>query len=119
MRYEVNKANAVTRNVKPSKTDQSATRDTDINVIVSAMLNQGREPGQGLQPVFTDLTQYPTDLRGMIEMARSLNAQMKKLPPQLQNLGPQQILALSPEALKRILTPPDEQTAKPSSEEKK
>lgn len=118
MKYQQNKADAVTRPVKPTKTDQSAGRDTDMNIIVGMMAKTGAAP-QPLQPTqFADLTVYPPDLRGMIEQARALSKHMRKLPPQLRNLGPEQLLALKPDELKNILTPA-EKPAEPSSEEKK
>lgn len=117
-RYRENKRNAITINTDPTMTDQSAEKDTDINIIVNHMIRTGEQGNAAVQPQqYADMTQFPKDLRGMIDMARSLKEHMKRLPPNLQNLGPEQLLALTPQQLHNILTPP-EQPATPEDEKK-
>lgn len=116
MNWSKNRVLARTINTEPTLTDQAAARDTDINVIVKSFKVTGMVPGKNEPGTYADFTAYPRDLREMMEMARGLRQQMQKLPPQLRNLGPEQLLALTPEQLKKILTP--EQTAKPTEETK-
>lgn len=105
MSYAINKARARTVTTKPSLTDQSQARETDINVIVGRFLKTGTAPG-GKPPIYGDFTQLDGDLREMIERARTLHKERAKLPKELQNLPIEELLALSPDKLKDILTPP-------------
>jgi len=103
--YRQNKLKAITYNRDPSLTDQAAARDTDINVIVKQFTVTQQAPGAPVPGIHGDFTNMPTDLREMIETARTLRKHMNRLPPQLRNLGPEQILALTPDRLRAILTP--------------
>jgi len=107
MNYQLNKARAKTRNNgKPSLTDQSQARDTDINVIVGRFLKTGTAPGANQAPLSGDFSKLPTDLRGMIETSRDLKKLRHKLPPELKDKPIEEILALQPHEITRILTPP-------------
>lgn len=102
-KYLANKARAETINTQPSATDQSQAEDTDVNVIVARYATTGQAPGAGKSPLPpADYTGMPRDLREMIETARSLKRHMEALPPQLRNLGPEQLLALTPEQLGQL-----------------
>lgn len=91
---------------EPTLTDQSQANDTDINVIVKRYGIHGQLPGAATPPMFGDFTQLPTDLRAMIEMARSLEERRADLPQQLREMPIEHILALQPDELTAILTPP-------------
>lgn len=104
-RYQINKEAAKYRSDKPSKTDQSQAAQTDINVIVKQFLTTGQIPNQK-QPFYADFSILPKDLRGMIDMSRSIRHFMKQLPKELQDMPREQLLSLTPEQLTTILTPP-------------
>lgn len=92
-----------------SLTDQAAAKHTDLNVIVSQFRITGQAPGNTLQPmVGADLSQVPEDLRGFIEQSRKLAEHRKELPVQLQNLPIEDLLGMTGEQFKAILTPPKE-----------
>lgn len=95
-----------TRTTKPTQTDQSAAKDTDINIIVARFLTTGQAPGKATPPVYADCTQYPEDLRDAIEKARSLQQHMQTLPQPLRGLALEELLALTPDQLTAKLTPP-------------
>lgn len=116
--YERNRALARTVNNEPTMTDQAAAKDTDINRIVASYKVTGQMPQAAAQPVYADFSELPDDLRGMMETAKQLRQHMDKLPPQLRNLGPEQLLALKGDDLKRILTPPVKQTDEKKGEQK-
>lgn len=106
-RYHENKHRAITKSAKPTLTDQSAAKDTDINIIVGQFLTHGHAPGNARQPIEdADFTKMPRDLRGFIEEARSLDEHKRKLPDQLKDMQVEEILRLTPEQLTTILTPP-------------
>jgi len=105
--WKKNKAKAVYRNTDPTLTDQSGARDTDINVIVGQFLKHGQVMGGAKKPMFgQDYSELPRDLRGFIEMGKDLETHRRNLPEQLQGIKTQDLLALTPEQLKNILTPP-------------
>lgn len=104
--YQRNRAKARTKTTQPSLTDQSQARETDINIIVGRMLHSGTAPGAFGQPISGDFTNLPTDLRGFIHTSRKLRLHLAKLPKQLHDLTPEQLLALTPAELKNKLTPP-------------
>ncbi|QXP08238.1 MAG: internal scaffolding protein [Arizlama microvirus] len=116
MNHEERRAKGRIIDNTPTMTDQSQAKDTDLNVIMKKYAVTGRVPGAPGQPIYGDFTNLPTDLRGMIEEARSIKERRKSLPPQLRDKPMEELLALTPEQLTTILTPP-EQPAKP--EEKK
>lgn len=103
--YARNKARARTRTTTPSLTDQSQAAETDINVIVGRFLRTGTAPG-GQTPMYGDFSQLDGDLRSMIERARTIHRERAKLPKELQNMPIEDLLALPPDKLTAILTPP-------------
>ncbi|WNK12988.1 MAG: internal scaffolding protein [Microvirus sp.] len=117
MNYQKNRIKARTVNHQPTLTDQAGARDTDINVIVKQFLVHGQMPGTTKQPIpDADFTRLPTDLRGFIDLGRSIQDNKAKLPPSLQGMSTDKLLALTPEELKIILAPPE--TEKPKEEPK-
>lgn len=118
MSYAINKAKARTITRKPSLTDQSQARDTDINIIVGRYLKTGTAPGAGQQPIYGDYSNLPTDLRGFLETSRTLHAHRHKLPEPLKNMTVEEILALTRDELTNILTPPATTPATPPGETK-
>lgn len=107
MKYQENKARAKTKNTEPTMTDQSAARETDINVIVQRYAVHGTMPGSAQQPISGDFTELPTDLRAMIEKTREVADLRKKLPKELRSMTMPELMALTPEQLKNKLTPPE------------
>jgi len=118
MSYAENKRRAKTRNGgKPSKTDQAASSETDMNVIVRQInkygqVNQTQHPGR-----IGDLTNFPQDLREAINQARSIKDLRRRLPEALQKREISELLTLSPDELTRILTPPAKPPAPPPGEQ--
>lgn len=104
--YYENRKRAATRNTKPTLTDQAGAKDTDINVIVGRMLKTNTVPGSASQPMYGDFADLPRDLAGFIQTARNLNTLQRKLPKELQDMKIEEMLALTPDKLKDILTPP-------------
>lgn len=104
--YQRNKEASKTRNTDPTLTDQSAAREADINVIVGRFTKTGMVPVAKLQPMAGDYSQLPTDLRGFIETARGLHDLRRKLPLELRDHSIEKLLALTPDELTKILTPP-------------
>lgn len=115
--YKINKAKSRTVNNQPTMTDQAGAKDTDINVIVGQFLVHGQMPGTTKQPIpDADFTNMPTDLRGFIDLGKTIEENKAKLPQQLHGMSVDKILSLTPEELKTILTPPE--TQKPNEETK-
>lgn len=112
MFYEKNRLRAKTRNTSPSETDQSSARDTDINVIVGRFVKTGMAPAAKNQPMAGDFSNLPTDLAGFINTAKTMKYLRNKLPPQLQDMKIEEIMALTPEQLTAKLTPPKEEDKK-------
>jgi len=104
-KYHENKARAVTFNNEPTLTDQAGHKETDINIIVGQYLTTGQAPGSRKQPMHGNFAKLPTDLRGMVETSRSIERPRTNLPAQLAKKPVEELLALTPEALTRILTP--------------
>lgn len=106
-RYHDNAKRAEHTNNEPTMTDQSQGYETDINVIVGkygiGQVTNGHEPGTGQ---YIDWTQFPRDLKEMIETARSLERHRAQLPEQLREMPINDILALTTEQLTNILKPP-------------
>lgn len=111
-----NKELAVTRDTTPTLTDQSQAKDSDINIIIKLMGHTGTVPGAKGEPMGGDFTGLPTDLRGFIEKAREINTLQRALPPQLNGKTLDELVKLTPDELKQILTPaptpPTEETPK-------
>lgn len=116
MSYAENKRRARTKTTTETLTDQSAAYETDRNVIVTRYMVHGQAPGALKQPMYGDFSQLPTDLRGFIEQARSIKRLRNKLPEQLRNIDTDALLRLTPDELKKILTPPAT-TPAPKTEE--
>lgn len=114
MNYQKNRQLARTTNTEPTLTDQSAAADTDINIIVRNYTVHGQVPGTSQEPMYEDWTQLPDDLRGFLELGRSLEDHHSKLPDSLKNLSLEALLALTPEELTNILKPAE----KPAEPEK-
>lgn len=114
MSYRTNKEAAKYRNTDPTETDQSQGHETDINVIVGrygiGQVASGNDPSSAM---YGDWTEMPTDLRDMIETARRLEEHRTSLPQQLKEMPIEQILALKPDELTNILTPPADPPANP------
>lgn len=106
MFYALNKANSRTKNTEPSLTDQSQARETDINVIVGRFGVSGQMPGTGANPMYGDFSNFPEDLRTMIETARSIDRLRGNLPDALKKKSIEELMALTPDELTNILTPP-------------
>jgi len=113
MGYYQNRQRARTQNNEPTMTDQSQAKDTDINVIVNQFMKTGQAPGAATQPMYGDFTQLPNDLRGMIELNRSMKDKRASLPPQLKDLALEELLALTPEALEAKLKPAEQPKEEP------
>lgn len=109
--YYENRKRARTVNSQPTLTEQSMARDTDINIIVSKFRITGRVPAAQQQPMAGDFTNLPTDLRGFIESARTIKDVRKQLPPQLREMPVEELLALTPDKLASILSPPQQETS--------
>lgn len=112
--YTYNKLAAVYDDDTPTLTDQSAERDTDINVIVNQFMRTGQLTEGATPRTQGDFTQVPNNLREMIELGRSISKHRSRLPEQLRGMTDNEILALTPDALRKILTPapapkPDEE----------
>lgn len=92
--------------VGETMTDQSQAHDTDINVIVKRYGVFGQAPGIDKEPIYGDFSDLPTDLRGFIEMGRTLDDERARLPEPLREMSMEELFALTPEKLTEILTPP-------------
>lgn len=104
--YRANKKAARFRSTMESKTDQSQARETDRNVIVARFLQHGQAPGSKNQPMFGDFSNLPRDLRGMIEMGRNMQGLRKSLPEGLRDKPLEELLRLTQDDIKKILSPP-------------
>lgn len=107
MNYQINKAKArIFNKGKPSLTDQSQAKDTDINVIVGRFIKTGAATAAPNAPMNGDFSNLPRDLRGIIEESRKLQQLRHKLPKELRDKPVEELLTLSPTELTSILTPP-------------
>lgn len=116
-RYTKQKQLAIYYSNEPTLTDQAGARDTDINVIVNMFTVHGQAPGTSREPIYSDLSNLPTDLRGLIELAQSLRYHQGRLPKELQNISAEELINLSPADIAARLTPVE--TDKPSNKEDK
>jgi len=107
--YQTNKARAVTCDYTPTMTDQAGARDTDINVIVGQYLVSGRVPGSKQEPIYEDFSDLPKDLRGFIEMGRSLHTHKARLPEQLRGIPVAELVRLTDEQIGAILAPKEKE----------
>lgn len=116
--YRRNKLNAVTMTDSPSLTDQSAAKETDINVIVATYGITGQ--ARGKQPIHgVDWTEHPQDLRDAFEKVRELSKLRGALPEALREHKIEELLALTDDQLAHILTPPPEKPAETPKEDPK
>lgn len=111
---EERRAAARTINNEPTETEQSSASETDLNVILKRYLQSGTVTGHGKEPMYEDWTEYPEDLRGFIEHARSAAKLRKQLPKELQGYSLEDLVKLTPDELTRILTPPAPPPDKPA-----
>lgn len=105
-RYKANKQDAVTFNREPTMTDQSQAENTDINVIVNQFLKTGQVQ-QGATPIYADFSELPDDLRGFIEVGRSIGRLEGELPEQLRGIPVHELVTMTNEQLLAKLAPPD------------
>lgn len=105
-RYKANKQDAITYNDEPTMTDQSQAESTDINIIVTQFLRTGHTPGQQ-PPIFADFASLPEDLRGFIDMGRSIEEHRGDLPEALRRIPLNDLVNMSDEQITAILTPPE------------
>jgi len=105
--YRKNKARAIFNNTDPTETDQSQAHETDINVIVAKYGIAGQANGNPNQGEYLDSTSLPEDLRGFIEMGRTLEDRRAELPEEIREMPIEQILQLREPDIARILAPPD------------
>lgn len=113
--YKANKERSKTVNKEPTMTDQSQAATTDINIIVNQFLRTGQAPN-GAAPIYADFTQLPDDLRGFIEMGRSINQHQQSLPKELQGIPLEELVTMTNAQITAILNPPATPPATPNGE---
>ncbi|QXP08229.1 MAG: internal scaffolding protein [Arizlama microvirus] len=111
-KWKANKADAVTFNTEPTMTDQSQAALTDINVIVTQFMKTGQVPTQR-NPIYGDFSQLPEDMRGFIEMGRSINELQSQLPEQLRGISAQELVGMTNEQINEILKPKEQPKEEP------
>jgi len=102
--YRANKARARFYNTQPSMTDQSQANDTDVNIIMKKYAVTGTAPGAPKAPMYIDMTNFPTTLRGVLEEGRKMGAYRRALPEQLRDKPIEELLMLTTEEIQTILT---------------
>lgn len=105
-----------TVNTEPTMTDQSQANDTDINVIVKRYGVHGTVPGTSAEARFEDLSNFPDNLRDVLDTAREIDTHLGRLPDQLKGKTLLELMALTPDDITNILTP--EPTPAPTEEKK-
>ena len=113
MYYQKNRLRAQFKNTKPTKTEQSGAKETDINVIIRRHLVTNQAPGSSKPLLAGDFTQLPRDLRGFLEVANSVERLKAKLPDELKGKTTAELLALTPNELTSILAKPTTPPATP------
>lgn len=116
MNYERNKAASRIRNSGKSMTDQSQAEATNINVIVRRFM--GQLPPPRAMPMTGDFTNFPTDLRTAIELAKSMRQAKARLPQQLRSLSDDELLKLSADDIAAKLKPADKPADTPADKPK-
>jgi len=114
--WRKNKELAITRDTTPTLCDQSQAKDADINIIIKMLGKTGTAPGAAGKPIYGDFTTLPTDLRGFIEKGREMEKLRQALPPQLRGKPTEELMGLTVEDVKKILTPAPKETPKEKSE---
>lgn len=112
-----NKNRGKTSQKKPTLTDQSGAKDSDLNVIVKKFISTATLPGTTKTAMYGDFTELAGDLRELIERTRAVEKLRGKLPEALQNLSMQDLVEMDPKALSDILKP--KPTEQPPAEEPK
>lgn len=112
--YRKNKIAAVYRDTTPTMTDQSQADETNVNIIMKKYRVTGLAPGAPKAPMYGDFTTLPYDLRELLEEAHKFPRYMDELPDALKGMALDEILALTPERLAAILTPPDQRANQPT-----
>lgn len=118
MNYHERARKLATRNTKPSLTDQSQAKHTDLHVIVNQYLKTGqvhRPPGEPITGDFTHLEGL--DLADLHRLIRNGHEAHRRLPKELAGMSTEELLALTPEQLTAKLTPAP--TPTPTTEEEK
>lgn len=116
--HEELRAKARTINDDPTETDQSGAAETDLNIVLTRYMQSGTVQSHGKDPMYMDWTEYPENYRDFIHTTRDADALRQKLPHQLRTMPLEELLALTPEQLNSILTPPAEPTDTPQDETK-
>lgn len=103
--YQKHRLRAQFKNTEPTLTDQSQAATTDLNIIVKQFRATGQIPPMSQNGISGDFTQFPHDFRDMIEHSRQIAHLRGKLPEKIRELSLEEILALKPEDITRILAP--------------
>lgn len=74
---------AIDVNLEPTRTQQSAKDDCDINVIIERAKRGADIPTNGREPVYGDFTQIPTDLRECLVQVNKANLAFMSLDAQV------------------------------------
>jgi len=111
MKAHPNQAKGRTENNDPTLTDQSQAANTDINIIVTQFLRTGQTPSD-TPAIFADFTQLPEDLRGFIEMGRSIDSLVTQLPEALRGIPVRDLIGMTNEQINAKLKPPEEPASK-------
>jgi len=106
--YKTNRVKAKTFNNEPTMTDQSQAAETDLNIIMKQFLKTGTVPGASGEPMYEDFTELPNDLRGMIELSRTMREQRRNLPEQIRHLPVEDLLGLTPDKWNAIMKPAEQ-----------
>lgn len=109
--YYANKRRSIYVDATPTKTDQAGANQSDINIIVGQQLVTGYAPGSPKPPMYEDFTQFPTDLREMLETSRKTKELRARLPKELREKPLEELLTLTTDAITRIITPPPDPEA--------
>jgi len=117
MGYKANKERAKYRSDMPTATDQSQVHSTDINIIVNQFMRTGQAP-PGATPIYGDFTELPEDLRGFIEMGRSIGKLTNELPEPLREVPVHELVAMTDEQILRKLNPPEQPANAPKDDPK-
>lgn len=113
MQYQINVARIrqALKNTEPTLTDQSQANDTDINIVMKNFMGSKIVNARPGQPIGGDFTQIQGDLRHQLEILDKLRA---RLPRALAELPTDQLLGLTEDQLRTILTPPEKPADKPA-----